>query len=59
MNEQLLALNESAQAQFKVIEELKQMLSYRDALIEKLQKENTALRERKKLDRKNLYDSKS
>lgn len=35
------------------------MLSDRDALIEKLQKENAALKEQKKLDRKNLYGSKS
>lgn len=40
MTEQLLALNESSQAHIKVIEEHKQMLSDRDALIEKLHKEN-------------------
>lgn len=59
MTEQQLNLNESSQAQIKVIDELKQMLSDRDALIAKLQKENPALKEQKKLDRKNLYGSKS
>ena len=59
MTEQLLNLNESSQAQIKVIDELKQMLSDRDALIAKLQKENAALKEQKKLDKKNLYGSKS
>lgn len=59
MTEQLLTLNEGSQAQIKVIEELKQILSDRDALIEKLQKENAALKEQNKLDRKNLYGSKS
>ncbi|MEJ8764250.1 hypothetical protein WKU26_12720, partial [Phocaeicola sp. HCN-40430] len=45
MTEQLLNLNESSQAQIKIIDELKQMLSDRDALIAKLQKENAALKE--------------
>ena len=48
MTDQLLALNESSQAQTKIIDELKRMLSDRDALIEKLQKENAALKEQKK-----------
>ena len=48
MTEQLLNLNESSQAQTKMIDELKRMLSDRDALIEKLQKENAALKEQKK-----------
>ena len=48
MTEQLLNLNESSQAQTKMIDELKQMLSDRDALIEKLRKENAALKEQKK-----------
>lgn len=39
MTEQLLNLNESSQAQTKMIDELKRMLSDRDALIEKLRKE--------------------
>ena len=59
ITEQLLAPNESSQAQNKVIEELKLMLSDRDALIKKLQKENATLKEQKKLDRKNLYGFKS
>lgn len=48
MTEQLLALNESSRAQTKMIDELKQMLSDRDALIEKLRKENVALKKQKK-----------
>lgn len=48
MTEQLLSLNESSQAQTRMIDELKQMLSDRDALIEKLRKENAALKEQKK-----------
>lgn len=59
MTEQLLVLNENSQRLLKQNDELKQMLSDRDALIEKLQKENAALKEQKKLDRKNLYGSKS
>ena len=59
MTEQLLVLNENSQRLLKQNDELKQMLSDRDALIEKLQKENAALNEQKKLDRKNLYGSKS
>ena len=48
MTEQLLALNESSRAQTKMIDELKQMLSDRDALIERLRKENAALKKQKK-----------
>lgn len=48
MTEQLLYLNESSQAQTRMIDELKRMLSDRDALIEKLRKENAALKEQKK-----------
>ena len=59
MTEQLMNLNESSQAQVKVIDGLKQMIASRDILIEKLQKENTALKEQKKQDRKNLCGSKS
>lgn len=44
MTEQLLSLNESSQAQTKMIDELKRMLSDRDALIEKLRKEIAALK---------------
>lgn len=40
MTEQLLSLNESLQAQTRMIDELKRMLSDRDTLIEKLRKEN-------------------
>lgn len=59
MTEQLLNLNESSRMLMKQNEEMKQMLSDRNALIAKLQKENAALKEQKKLDRKNLYGSKS
>ena len=59
MTEQLMYLNESSQAQVKVIDGLKQMIASRDILIEKLQEENTALKEQKKQGRKNLYGSKS
>lgn len=59
MSEQLLSLSESSQAQSKLIDELKQMIASRDILIEKLQKENAALKEQKKLSRKGLYGSKS
>ena len=59
MTEQLMNLNESSQMQMKQNEELKQMIASRDILIEKLQKENAALKEQKKQDRKNLYGSKS
>lgn len=37
----------------------RKMIASRDILIEKLQKENAALKEQKKQDRKNLYGSKS
>ena len=59
MTEQLMNLNESSQAQVKVIDGLKQMIASRDILIEKLQKEDAALKEQKKQNRKNLYGSKS
>ena len=60
MSEQLLSLSESSQLQSKLIDELKQMIASRDILIEKLQKENAALKEQKKLSRKGgLYGSKS
>ena len=59
ITEQLMNLNESSQMQMKQNEELKQMIASRDILIEKLQKENAALKEQKKQDRKNLYGSKS
>lgn len=49
MIERLLALNENSHAQIKMIDELKCMLLDRDALIEILQQENTALKEQKKL----------
>lgn len=45
MTEQLLALNENSQRLLKQNDELKRMLSDRDALIEKLRKENAALKE--------------
>ena len=60
MTKQLLALTESSQEQAKanekltkVVDELKEMLSKRDALIEKLRKENATLKEQKKLFSKN------
>lgn len=59
MSGQLLSLSESSGAQSKLIEELKQMIAGRDILIEKLRKENAALKEQKKQARKNLYGSKS
>ena len=59
MTEQLLSLNESSQAQTRMIDELKRMLSDRDALIEKLRKENAALKEQKKLSAKNRFGSKT
>ena len=48
MTEQLLYLNESSQAQTRMIDELKRMLSDRDALIEKLRNEIAALKKQKK-----------
>ena len=59
MTEQLLSLNESSQAQTRMIDELKRMLSDRDALIEKLRKEIAALKEQKKLSAKNRFGSKT
>lgn len=41
MTDQLLALNENSQAQTKMIDEFKRMLTDRDALIEKLQKNSS------------------
>lgn len=49
MTEQLLSLNESSQAHTKMIDELKLMLSDRDALIEKLRKEKAALKKSLKI----------
>ncbi len=65
MTEQLLSLNESTLAQTKVvddlkktIDDLKKTIADRDVLIEKLQKENAALKERKKLsDKSRISDS--
>lgn len=59
MNEQLFSLNENSQSLLRQNEELKEILPDRDALIEKLQKENASLKEQKKLSRKGLYGSKS
>lgn len=59
MTGQLLALNESSQVLIKANEELKRMIADRDTLIDKLQKENIALKEQKRLSRKGLYGSKS
>ena len=59
MTEQLLTLNESSQAQTRMIDELKRMLSDRDALIEKLREENAALKEQKRLSAKNRFGSKT
>lgn len=55
MAEQLLTLNENSLRLLKQNDEEKQMLSDCDALIEKLQKENAALKEQKKLARKYLH----
>ena len=59
MTEQLLSLNESSQAQTRMIDELKRMLSDRDVLIEKLWKEDTALKKQDKLSAKNRFGSKT
>lgn len=59
MTGQLLSLNENSQVLIKANEDLKKMIAERDALIDKLQKENVALKEQKKLSRKGLYGSKS
>ena len=59
MTEQLMNLNESSQAQVKVIDGLKQMIADLQKQNELLKKENAALKEQKKQDRKNLYGSKS
>ena len=59
MTEQLLALNESSQAQTQMIDGMKRMLSEREALIEKIRKENAALKEQKKLSAKNRFGSKT
>ena len=57
MTEQLMNLNESSQAQVKVIDGLKQMIADLQKQNELLQKENAALKEQKKQDRKYLYRS--
>ena len=59
MTEQLLALNENSQRLLRQNDELKRMLSDREALIEKLRKENAALKEQKKLSEKNRFDGKT
>lgn len=59
MTEQLLALNENSQAQTRMIDELKRMLSERDALIEKLRKENASLKEQKKFSARHRFGSKT
>lgn len=59
MTEQLLSLNGSSQAQTRMIDELKRMLSDRDALIEKLRNEIAALKEQEKLSAKNRFGSKT
>ena len=59
MTEQLMNLNESSQAQVKVIDGQKQMIADLQKQNELLKKENAALKEQKKQDRKNLYGSKS
>ncbi len=52
MTEQLLSLNESTQAQTKVVDDLKKMIVDLQAQKAMLQKENAALKERKKLSDK-------
>ena len=59
MTEQLMNLNESSQRLLKQNEEQQKIIFDLNKLVEKLQKENAALREQKKQDRKNLYGSKS
>ena len=49
MTEQLLALNENSQSQTKMIDELKRMLSDRDAVIEKLKQEKATLKKSLKI----------
>ena len=53
MTEQLLALNENSQRLLRQNDELKQMMFDGDALMEKIWKENAALKEQKKLSAKN------
>ena len=59
MTEQLMNLNESSQRLLKQNEEKQKIILDLNELVEKLQKENAALKEQKKQDRKNLYGSKS
>ena len=59
MTEQLMNLNESSQRLLKQNEEQQKIIFDLNKLVEKLQKENAALKEQKKQDRKNLYGSKS
>lgn len=59
MSEQLLSLSESSQAQSKLIDELKYIISDLQKQNELLQKEDASLKEQKKLSRKGLYGSKS
>ena len=59
MTDQLLALNENSRSQTKVIEELRWTLSERDVLIEKLRKENVALKEARKLSAKDRFGRKT
>ena len=58
MTEQLMNLNESSQRLLKQNEEQQKIIFDLNELVEKLQKENVALKEQKKQDRKNLYGSK-
>ena len=59
VTEQLMNLNESSQRLLKQNEEQQKIIFDLNKLVEKLQKENAALKEQKKQDRKNLYGSKS
>ena len=59
MTEQLMNLNESSQRLLKQNEEQQKIIFDLNELVEKLQKENAALKEQKKQDRKNLYGTKS
>ena len=59
MTEQLMNLNESSQRLLKQNEEQQKIIFDLNELVEKLQKENAALKEQKKQGRKNLYGSKS
>lgn len=59
MTEQLLTLNESSQAQAKVIDDLRKLVADLQKRNESLQKENSALKEQKQLSDKNRFGRKT